>query len=73
MRTTPHGTLDGYTHHACRCPQCRQAMSHYHHTHNPTVVQDRTAMRNLLQELFPLGLTDDCPARQHANSPLPTP
>lgn len=59
-----HGTLTGYTTHGCRCDPCRQAMRAYHQSRKVEV--DREALRDVLLEMFPLGLTDDCPARQAA-------
>jgi hypothetical protein len=60
-----HGTVSAY-HRGCRCKACEQAkrdqMSRNGRTHTPAY--DRKAIGEALQELFPLGLTNDCPARR---------
>jgi hypothetical protein len=61
----PHGTPARYFHHGCRCDQCHKAACEYNRDRlGHGVKVDKAAMRDLLHELFPLGLTDDCPARQ---------
>jgi len=61
-----HGTVNAYNHHGCRCSECRGAMRRAAHARNSRgmVVKDRHLMRDLLGELFPLGLTPDCPVRK---------
>jgi hypothetical protein len=60
-----HGTLTGYTTHACRCEECRAAMRAYHVRRGAGPLEvDRDLICDLLHELFPDGLTDDCPARR---------
>lgn len=59
----PHGTVSGYKNHRCRCDQCRRAASAYDSARTTRVViQDREAFRELVDDLFPRGLTKDCPA-----------
>lgn len=60
-----HGTLTGYTY-GCRCDECKLAMREYHQRRCPPPSVDREALADLLQELFPKGLTDDCPAARAA-------
>lgn len=67
--TPRHGTLTGYCVTKCRCDECRAAMRDYQrarrdglewHSSDP----DYEAMRDLLLELAPDGLTDDAPIRR---------
>lgn len=64
-----HGTVSGYAHHGCRCDACGSAMREYSRRRRygddgVEIYVDRDALSDLLHELFPLGLTDDCPARR---------
>lgn len=60
-----HGTVSGYSHGGCRCDACRSAMREYHRRHRRgergsfDPLED--ALSDLLHELFPNGLTPDCP------------
>lgn len=68
-----HGTENAYKKHGCRCEACREANADAQrarrHAKGEHVIQvKREALAELLQELFPLGLTDDCPARRHLRS-----
>jgi cytidine deaminase len=65
-KTNRHGTVGGYTNHGCRCGECRAAMSEYLRRRRCGLSEpvDREALKDLLHELFPDGLTDDCPARR---------
>lgn len=73
--TERHGTVGGYTNDGCRCVECTRAMREYNQRRmygagGPAPV-DRKALSDLLNELFPDGLTDDCPAaRAKANQDL---
>lgn len=60
-QTITHGTHNAYVNHGCRCDDCRAASSKYRRRRGPAPV-DREALRDLLTELFPHGLTADCPA-----------
>lgn len=66
----PHGTLTRYTWHGCRCEDCRGAMRDYNRDRrtgfggHARLTPDEEAISDLLNELFPEGLTDSCPARQ---------
>lgn len=69
--TIPHGTPSGYSYHRCRCDVCRTAWrrknrAKYHERMGDVVKVDRDRLSDLLNELFPMGLTDDCPARRSA-------
>jgi len=68
-----HGTITGYTTDRCRCDDCRRAIRERQrerrqqtgrHGSSPPMYSDREALRDLLLELAPDGLTDDCPARK---------
>lgn len=62
-----HGTIGAYTSGKCRCDDCRRAMTDYHREHRGGPADPtgwREAFADLLHELFPNGLTDDCPARR---------
>lgn len=61
--TAQHGTTSRYTT-GCRCTKCRQAARDYQRERRRIAEPDPDELSNLLHELFPLGLTDDCPARQ---------
>lgn len=69
-RETRHGTPTGYTTDKCRCPDCREAQRVYHQewrARRREVIRDdeaRELLRELLNDVFPFGLTDDCPARK---------
>jgi hypothetical protein len=70
-REIKHGTTHAYKQRMCRCEPCRaayrEANRRYRRRTRALVNVDREALSDLLNELFPLGLTDDCPARrQHA-------
>jgi len=69
--TPRHGTLAGYTHGRCRCEKCRRASRDYEFSRRSLRLFDREALRDLLLELAPDGLTDDCPARQAKTAELP--
>jgi hypothetical protein len=67
-RPVPHGTASGYIYHRCRCTDCRRARRSYYHWRRPAptgrIDIDRDPLAQLLHELAPEGLTDQCPARQ---------
>lgn len=62
-----HGTLRSYWG-GCRCEDCTQANRDYMREYTvrrrggDLIEVDRDALSDLLAELFPLGLTEDCPA-----------
>lgn len=58
-----HGTLTGYDR-GCRCEACRHTQSDYAAARNAGLRVDHKLLGDLLHELFPDGLTDDCPARR---------
>lgn len=58
-----HGTTYSYRR-GCRCEACRDANRRCHARWIGHVDVDREALRDLLAELCPDGLTDDCPARR---------
>lgn len=66
-----HGTLANYRR-GCRCPECRASNVENYRKYTATarggglVSVDRDVLSDLLNEIFPLGLTDDCPARRRA-------
>jgi hypothetical protein len=57
-----HGTTYSYDVRACRCEECREAKAYA----RGNVKVDEKLLSDLLHELFPDGLTDDCPARKAA-------
>jgi queuine/archaeosine tRNA-ribosyltransferase len=61
-----HGKYSTYTNHRCRCEACRRAnREHSAHLRKGDGTRHlHTEFAHLLHELFPLGLTDDCPARK---------
>jgi hypothetical protein len=59
-----HGTLTGYMNHGCRCEECRSAGRAYFQQRRARPQVDEDLLSDLLHELFPDGLTDDCPARR---------
>jgi hypothetical protein len=71
-----HGTLNAYNNRGCRCERCRTAKAEAQRSYKarkrgePVCVRgpiDRLGedlLSDLLHELFPDGLTDDCPARR---------
>lgn len=70
MHQTQHGTVSGYRHGPCRCEACADAYRDYHRGYQRrrrAAVAGRPpggpdgALGELLHELFPHGLTDDCP------------
>jgi hypothetical protein len=72
MKPMNHGTVHAYRHHRCRCDQCTHANREYKRqwrerkrggdTDDHALRHD--AFADLLHELAPFGLTDDCPARR---------
>lgn len=70
-----HGKLWTYNS-GCRCDPCRDVASVYRKARRArcgpskprgekfNLDVEREALGDLLNELFPLGLTDDCPARK---------
>jgi hypothetical protein len=50
--------------HGCRCDTCRAAKRRSRRPTFERAPVDRALLREALQEMFPLGLTDDCPARR---------
>lgn len=76
-----HGTLSGYFKRGCRCKECRVACRDYSRRrrelgyksegrprkYERVVEVDRDMLSDLLNELFPYGLTDEAPlARRKA-------
>jgi hypothetical protein len=62
--TSRHGTTSRYVK-GCRCPECTQAITEYQRRRRQSTDRadiDRHGLSDLLNELFPHGLTDDCPA-----------
>jgi hypothetical protein len=69
-----HGTVSGYQTHGCRCMPCRDARRDYDRRRaeqrremasQPGLESvDRQVLADILVELFPDGLTDDCPAQR---------
>jgi hypothetical protein len=67
-----HGTESGYSYHGCRCDECRAAWARSQRERRarrrgspPTSYEGpNPALSRLLDELFPDGLTDECPARR---------
>jgi hypothetical protein len=61
-----HGTPYQYRR-GCRCDECREAniraMRDYRATPDPPKI-DRGQLSDLLNDLFPDGMTDDCPIRR---------
>jgi len=57
--TPRHGTLAGYTHGRCRCEKCRRASRDYALSRRGLYLFDREALRDLLLELAPDGLTTE--------------
>jgi hypothetical protein len=57
-----HGTVKSYTD-GCRCESCRAAKRRSRPPRRQPLV-DRHLLAEALQDLFPLGLTDDCPVRR---------
>jgi hypothetical protein len=66
------GTESGYSYHGCRCDECRAAWARSkrewraRRRGSPTTSYEgpNPALSRLLDELFPDGLTDECPARR---------
>jgi hypothetical protein len=71
-----HGSTTAYTG-GCRCDECRAGWRDYCRDYRARRASARKAagesfeldpardeLRDLLLELFPLGLTNDCPARR---------
>lgn len=71
MTMTPakHGTVNAYVNRGCRCEACRRAHSDYQRERRPrrysAYAERFDHLRDLLIELAPDGLTDDCPARRN--------
>ena len=76
MADIKHGKLTSYTR-GCRCDECRRAMARYQRDRNAArpkrsgswgrgarLNDHEEALRALLMELCPSGLTDECPARR---------
>jgi hypothetical protein len=73
-----HGTAYAYRHGGCRCDTCREAHAATQRAYKERKRGDRPVRRgpmdrfgedmlsDLLHELCPDGLTDDCPARRTA-------
>jgi hypothetical protein len=71
-----HGTAYAYRKGRCRCEKCREAHAAAQRawkertrgepvrTRGPSDPMSEALLSDLLNELFPDGLTDDCPARQ---------
>lgn len=73
-KTIKHGTLTGYVN-GCRCDPCADARRAYQRDYRartrtarlagePRTTEARQWLADLLHELAPDGLTDDCPARR---------
>jgi hypothetical protein len=60
MSALKHGTENAYKNRGCRCELCLAARREDRRA--PGV--DHGLIADLLNELFPFGLTDDCPARR---------
>ena len=70
-----HGSVSSYSRLGCRCDECKSAWRAYYRAYyrkrnggqirERASADDRDALRDLLMELFPDGLTDDCPARRN--------
>jgi hypothetical protein len=61
-----HGTNSGYAH-GCRCTACTKpavTTTGARYQRRKPLQVDRKLLSDLLQDMFPLGLTDDCPARR---------
>lgn len=70
MSDFKHGR-SAYLHRGCRCDVCVGAARAYERDRKRTARErgretatPHQELADLLQELFPLGLTDDCPARR---------
>jgi hypothetical protein len=69
-----HGSASTYSNHGCRCDECRTAKREYDLDYVRRkralrkVEVDRGLLGDLLDELFPYGLTDDCPAARSRRS-----
>ncbi len=61
-----HGTITGYATLRCRCTECKQAGRNYNAERRGNPIVDENRLSDLLHELFPDGLTDECPVRQRA-------
>lgn len=66
-----HGTRSTYVNHGCRCDECKAANAArsraiYHGERLAPLHADEARFADLLHELAPDGLTDDCPARRAA-------
>lgn len=64
-----HGTLSAYNRHGCRCTACRAKKAAYDAERQKTRPRaastvNRSLLREALMEMFPMGLTDDCPVRR---------
>ena len=58
-----HGTINAYDK-GCRCVPCCNAKADYAARRNAGLRVDDERLRDLLIEVCPDGLTDDCPARR---------
>ena len=56
-----HGTYNAYVYHRCRCLRCKRANADYRRGLRGLAAVDHDALSDLLNELVPYGLTDDCP------------
>jgi hypothetical protein len=68
-----HGSASTYTNKGCRCDDCRKAMRDYARRRRfgesgTAVDVNHDLLGDLLAELFPYGLTDDCPAARSRRS-----
>jgi hypothetical protein len=61
--TLTHGTMNAYNNRGCRCDACRAAKRELRKPADPATTSHELLME-VLQDMFPLGLTDDCPARK---------
>lgn len=64
-----HGTPAGFSYYGCRCDACGEAYraycrARYKRRVGERVQVDQDALADLLHELAPDGLTEDCPARK---------